>query len=46
MDKDQSKRRNLLLVDPTFHDPDYYEFESKQKMKRKCLPMCILKVGY
>ncbi len=31
MDKDQSKRRNLLLVDPTFHDPDYYEFESKQR---------------
>ena len=29
MDKDQCARRNLREQDPTFHDPDYYEYESK-----------------
>ena len=28
MDKDQSKRRNLREADPTFKDPDYYEWET------------------
>ena len=29
MDKDQCARRNLREQDPSFHDPDYYEFESQ-----------------
>ena len=29
MDKDQSKRRNLMQADPTFKDPDYYEWETQ-----------------
>uniref|UniRef100_A0AAU6PBV1 chitin synthase n=1 Tax=Osedax japonicus TaxID=385425 RepID=A0AAU6PBV1_9ANNE len=28
MDKDQCARRNLREQDPTFQDPDYYEFET------------------
>lgn len=32
MDKDQSKRKNLRAADPTFKDPDYYEFESESRL--------------